>query len=171
MAAGARCSSLRAPQASHGVEQPSLEADKIRAAVARAHQPNALFVDMKAQGRCALHELRSRGHSTFAGWVATIVVLLLIALRSPTRVARTLAPLVAAVLVVSAGFALSGKQLTILHLIGMLLIVAVGSNYALFFNHRDDANPFRRKRWCRSSSLTCDGGGLRPARAVQCTDA
>jgi predicted exporter len=29
---------------------------------------------------------------------------------------------------------LVGQQLTILHLIGMLLIVAVGSNYALFFD-------------------------------------
>jgi predicted exporter len=36
--------------------------------------------------------------------------------------------------VVCAGLALAGGQLTILHLIGMLLIVAVGSNYALFFN-------------------------------------
>jgi predicted exporter len=29
---------------------------------------------------------------------------------------------------------LAGQQLTILHLVGMLLIVAVGSNYALFFD-------------------------------------
>jgi predicted exporter len=28
----------------------------------------------------------------------------------------------------------AGQQLTILHLVGMLLIVAVGSNYALFFD-------------------------------------
>jgi predicted exporter len=37
---------------------------------------------------------------------------------------------------VGAGFALAGTRLTILHLIGMLLIVAVGSNYALFFDRR-----------------------------------
>jgi predicted exporter len=66
--------------------------------------------------------------------LAAIVVLLLVALRSPLRVVRTLAPLAAAVLVVSAALALAGVALTILHLIGMLLIVAVGSNYALFFN-------------------------------------
>ena len=62
-------------------------------------------------------------------------------MESPRRVARALAPLVAAVLVVAAGFALAGVQLTILHLVGMLLIVAVGSNYALFFCKRDDAQP------------------------------
>jgi predicted exporter len=31
---------------------------------------------------------------------------------------------------------LFGVQLTILHLVGMLLIVAVGSNYALFFDRQ-----------------------------------
>jgi predicted exporter len=133
--------SLRAPQATHGAEQPSLEADKIRAAVARAHQPNALFVDMKRQANELYVNYVHEDIRLSLGGFAAIVVLLLIALRSPRRVARTLAPLAAAVLVVSAGFALAGKQLTILHLIGMLLIVAVGSNYALFFNHRADAEP------------------------------
>ena len=40
------------------------------------------------------------------------------------------------VALVAAGLALSGVQLTILHLVGMLLIVAVGSNYALFFDRQ-----------------------------------
>jgi predicted exporter len=47
-----------------------------------------------------------------------------------------LAPLLLAVLNVAAGLALCGVQLTILHLVGMLLIVAVGSNYALFFDRQ-----------------------------------
>jgi predicted exporter len=55
-------------------------------------------------------------------------------LRSPLRVAGVIAPLVLAVLAVAAGLVLGGQSLTILHLIGMLLIVAVGSNYALFFD-------------------------------------
>jgi predicted exporter len=38
------------------------------------------------------------------------------------------------VLTVAAALVLCGHRLTILHLVGMLLIVAVGSNYALFFN-------------------------------------
>jgi len=49
-------------------------------------------------------------------------------------VLRTVLPLLLAVLAVAAAWALCGRQLTILHLVGMLLIVAVGSNYALFFN-------------------------------------
>jgi predicted exporter len=89
---------------------------------------------MKAEAdRLYINYVREDIHLSLAG-LGAIVVLLLIALRSPQAVVRTLAPLIAAVLVVCAGLALAGEQLTILHLIGMLLIVAVGSNYALFFN-------------------------------------
>jgi predicted exporter len=65
---------------------------------------------------------------------AAIVVLLLVALRNPARVARVIAPLLLAVLCVSALLVAAGTALTILHLVGLLLIVAVGSNYALFFD-------------------------------------
>jgi predicted exporter len=54
--------------------------------------------------------------------------------RSPDRALRIVAPLVLAVLVVAGGLALAGERLGILHIVGMLLIVAVGSNYALFFD-------------------------------------
>jgi predicted exporter len=72
---------------------------------------------------------------SLAGFLA-LSALLLIALRSALRVARVLAPLVLSVCLVAAGLAISGVQLTILHLVGLLLIVAVGSNYALFFDRQ-----------------------------------
>jgi predicted exporter len=75
---------------------------------------------------------------SLAGFMA-LTVLLLIALRSPLRAARVLAPLVLAVLTVAAGLAIAGVHLTILHLVGMLLIVAIGSNYALFFDRQANA--------------------------------
>jgi predicted exporter len=74
-------------------------------------------------------------HLSLAGFGA-IVLLLALTLRNVRRVARVFAPLMLAVLVVAASFALAGTRMTILHLIGMLLIVAVGSNYALFFDSR-----------------------------------
>ncbi|KWA71829.1 hypothetical protein WL30_13270 [Burkholderia ubonensis] len=136
---------LRAPdaaRAAHTVQAaPGLDAAPIRAAVARAGVPGALFVDMKAEAdRLYVDYVREDLRLSLAGFAA-IAVLLLIALRSPRRVVRALAPLVAAVLVVAAGFAAAGVPLTILHLIGMLLIVAVGSNYALFFCKRGNAQP------------------------------
>jgi predicted exporter len=72
---------------------------------------------------------------SLAGFAA-IVVLLLIALRQPSRVLRVVVPLALAVLTVAAGLRLFGPPLTLLHVVGMLLIVAVGSNYALFFDKR-----------------------------------
>ncbi|GAB2897657.1 MMPL family transporter [Uliginosibacterium flavum] len=63
-----------------------------------------------------------------------IIVLMLFALRSLPRALRITAPLVCAVLCVAALLALGGRQMTILHLVGLLLVMAVGSNYALFFD-------------------------------------
>jgi predicted exporter len=65
---------------------------------------------------------------------AAIIVLLLLALRSARRAAGVIAPLLLAVLCVGALLIAAGTALTILHLVGLLLIVAVGSNYALFFD-------------------------------------
>ncbi|MEX3942064.1 MMPL family transporter [Paraburkholderia sp. BR10937] len=133
---------LRAPrnaQSAQAANTPSLNAGSVSDAVARADVPGALFVDLKAEAdRMYVDYVHEDIRLSLAGFVV-IVVLLVISLRSFSRAARALAPLVAAVLVVAAGFALAGVSLTILHLVGMLLIVAVGSNYALFFCKRDDA--------------------------------
>ena len=63
-----------------------------------------------------------------------IVALLMVSLRSWARTLRVVAPLACAVVCVAAALLLHGTLLTILHLVGLLLVVAVGSNYALFFD-------------------------------------
>lgn len=65
-----------------------------------------------------------------------IVLLLAWALRNPMQVLRVVLPLAGAVVLVMAGHVLGGIRMTLLHLVGLLLIIAVGSNYALFFNQR-----------------------------------
>jgi predicted exporter len=109
---------------------------RVRAALATLAPGQVLVMNIK-QELDALYAsyLAEAVHLSLAG-LGAIVLLLLIALRSPARTARVIAPLLLAVLAVGAGFALAGTRLTILHLIGMLLIVAVGSNYALFFDRR-----------------------------------
>ena len=115
---------------------PSIDTARVQAALEEADVKEARVLDLKQESDALYASYLSKAtHLSLAG-MAAIVVLLLIALRSPLRVARILAPLVLAVLVVAAGLALSGVQLTILHLVGMLLIVAVGSNYALFFDRQ-----------------------------------
>jgi predicted exporter len=55
-------------------------------------------------------------------------------LRSLPRLFAVCKPLLLAVLLTMAGFALAGVALGILHLVGLLLVVAVGSNYSLFMD-------------------------------------
>ena len=115
---------------------------KVRSAVEAAAPGQATVLDIKGEAD-ALYStyLLEAVRLSLAGFAA-IVILLLIALRSLTRVVRVVIPLALAVVTVAGGFALMGHQLTILHVIGMLLIVAVGSNYALFFDRRaTDAHP------------------------------
>ena len=68
--------------------------------------------------------------------LGALAVLLLLAawLRSGRRLLAVCQPLVVAVLLVLGGMAALQMALGILHLVGLLLIVAVGSNYALFFD-------------------------------------
>nr|MDP2191267.1 MMPL family transporter [Rhodoferax sp.] len=118
-------------------EGAGIKADKIRAALSSTNLPNVLFVDMKAESdRLYSGYLREATALSLGGLVA-IAGLLLLVFRSPMRVLRILAPLVAAVITVTAGLAVLGQQLIILHLVGLLLVVAVGSNYALFFDRPD----------------------------------
>ena len=94
----------------------------------------AVLLDLKGEtDRLYSSYLTQAIRLSLAGGLA-IVVLLAVALRSPARVLRVLAPLALAVLAVAGLLAAAGQALTILHLIGLLLIVAVGSNYALFFD-------------------------------------
>jgi predicted exporter len=70
----------------------------------------------------------------------SVVVLLCLALRSLQRGLRVALPLACAVFTVVAVMLLCGMSLTIMHLIGLLLVAAIGSNYALFFDqsHADE---------------------------------
>jgi predicted exporter len=63
-----------------------------------------------------------------------VVLLMAWSLRSWQRLLAVCQPLLLAVLLTMGGLALAGVQLGILHLVGLLLVVAVGSNYALFFD-------------------------------------
>ncbi len=75
-----------------------------------------------------------------AGWQAgagAVLVVLLLAwhLRSARRLWNVVLPLLVSGLLVHTGLALADARLGILHLVGFLLVAAVGSNYALFFDH------------------------------------
>lgn len=115
-------------------EGGTLDTGAIRAAIANSGVPGATFLDLKGElDRLYAGYLRQALAMSVAG-LGVIVALLFAALRRPARVARVLAPLAAGVAIVAAGHVLVGTRLSILHLVGLLLVVAIGSNYALFFD-------------------------------------
>lgn len=107
---------------------------RLTAAAAAAAPGEAQLLDLKAQAdRLYAGYLRQAAKLSLVGFAA-IVVLLLVARLSPLRVLRVVAPLGLAVLAVAGLLVAFGERLGIMHVVGMLLIVAVGSNYALFFD-------------------------------------
>ena len=118
----------------------SINAERIRTALSATALPNVLFVDMKDESDHLYSGYLHEAILLSLGGLLAIVVLLLFVCRSPSRVARIIAPLAAAVITITAGLALFGQQLIILHLVGLLLVVAVGSNYALFFDRSDSGS-------------------------------
>jgi predicted exporter len=141
----------------------AIDVGRVHSAISKAalgEGVEAVVLDIKAEvDRLYSSYLSEVVRLSLAGF-AGIVLLLLIFLRSPLRVLRVVAPLVLAVLTVAACLVLLGQRLTLLHLIGMLLIVAVGSNYALFFDRRSSeakVAPF------------ASGAGAPPSKAPQAT--
>ena len=118
---------------------PGARFDAARLQAALAPLPEAQVLDVKRE----LDDLYGRYlHGAFVqvtlGALA-VVALLALYLRSARRLLAVCQPLALAVLLTLGGMALGHAffgwpGLGILHLVGLLLVVAVGSNYALFFD-------------------------------------
>jgi predicted exporter len=109
-----------------------IDAAAVRAALAGL--PDTHLLDVGAElGRMYRQYLGEARTQALLGGLA-VVLLMAAVLRNPRRVLAVCQPLLLAVLLTLGGFALLGVQLGILHLVGFLLVVAVGSNYALFFD-------------------------------------
>jgi predicted exporter len=140
----------------------AIDAAAVRRALAAGGIAEATVLDLKREADALYGGYLADAVRLSALGFAGLVLLLAAALRSVGRVVRVLAPLLLAVLVVAAAFAAAGRALTILHLVGMLLIVAVGSNYALFFDRRGGAgaDPRTFASLCVANASTVIGFGL-----------
>jgi predicted exporter len=114
-----------------------INAEQIQAALQAANLTDVLFVDLKAESDRLYSGYLHEAIVLSLGGVFAIFALLLLVFRSLTRTVRIILPLLAAIITVTAGLALFGQQLIILHLVGLLLVAAVGSNYALFFDRAE----------------------------------
>jgi len=110
-----------------GVRDPGLVA-------AALHDANGVeLLDLKGEADALYHSYRGQALRFALIGAGAIALLLLASLRSPRRAAEVLLPLVAAILVTCTLLTMGGRQLGIFHLVGLLLVVGVGSNYTLFF--------------------------------------
>lgn len=110
-----------------------IDAALMRSELEKSGVKEAYFIDMSIEtNKLYSGYMREAVLLALCG-LAAMTVLLGFSIRSASGLARVMVPLITAVLSVAAFFMLTGERMTILHLVGLLLIVAVGSNYALFF--------------------------------------
>jgi predicted exporter len=105
----------------------------------------AVFLDLKRESDELYRGYRRQAiHFSLLG-AGAIIILLFVSLRSVRRVRDVFAPLAAAVVVTSGLLVLGDTRLSIFHLVGLLLVVAVGSNYSLFFDQQAVAGRDRKR--------------------------
>ena len=131
-----------------------LDAAAIRQSIRAVAGAEVVLLDIKSESDRLYASYRDGilRHSLLGA--GAIVLLLFVILRSPRRVLRVLMPLFASVIIVTCALALIHGPLSIFHLVGLLLVVAVGSNYSLFFD-RDSPAGSDRERTRASLLFAC----------------
>lgn len=109
---------------------------RLMTAISSFNMGSATFLDLKAESDRLYTGYRRQALLLSSLGAISIVVLLFAFLRSPLRVFEVVLPLAGAVFVSAALLVAIGQKLTIFNLIGLLLVVGVGSNYALFFEQK-----------------------------------
>lgn len=131
---------LIALQPPAGIAAPqSLKSNVINDALADLKQVSGagvFVIELGAEARDVYSAYLKEAIVLSAGGFVAIIGLLFVALRSLRRVTRVVMPLLASAAIVAAILAIFKGHLTLLHLIGLLLVIAIGSNYALFFDQR-----------------------------------
>jgi predicted exporter len=121
-----------------GPQGDLIDIDKISTALQRNQLNNVAIIDVLEETTnifdSYMHEVL-----TLSSIGCLAIALLLMLFCKFKRAFRIILPLTCAVVCVTAILVASGVKLTLLHLVGLLLVVAVGSNYALFFAKERDA--------------------------------
>jgi predicted exporter len=99
---------------------------------------NVFLIELKTEASNLYKAYLSEAVQLTAIGFFAIIALLFVTLRSALRVFRVIAPLLVSVALVAAAIVVHKGNLNLLHLIGLLLVIAIGSNYALFFDQRSN---------------------------------
>jgi predicted exporter len=116
------------------------DAAALEAQIARFGPQAVVLLDLKRESDALYQGYRTRVLNVALAGAAAIALLLAAALQSLRRAWEVLAPLAAAVIVTVAILIADGERLNIFHVVALLLVIGVGSNYTLFFERRNLAN-------------------------------
>jgi predicted exporter len=110
----------------------------LRAAVATINEPQLRVLDLTTETSSLYQTYRHQSVTYALAGMMAIFLLFILYLRSIKSALRLMWPLVAAVLWTGSILTLFGITLSIFHIVALLLVVGVGSNYALFFDGQVD---------------------------------
>lgn len=109
------------------------------AAVARAAQAHgARLLDLKDASESLVIAYRGRVLAALGIAALLLAATVWIALRTPRRVLRVLLPMALTTLLIVAVLRGLGVELTLFHLVALILAAGLGLDYALFFDHAGD---------------------------------
>jgi len=109
------------------------------------------YIDLKAETTRFVIQFRNEALYRLGWGLLILISVLLIALKSPVRVARVLLPVAIALIIDIALLMALGQRLSLFHLVSLLLVVGISLDYSLFINRPD----VDRQERCRTlHSLT-----------------
>ena len=138
------------------------EEAKLSQELTAAGVSNSQIVDLKQTSSNMVDGFRHAALTQAAWGAALILVLLVAGLRSPIRALHVALPAGAALVLTVALLVILGEQLSVFHLVALLLVLGIGLNYALFFERvADDAVERARIRLslavCSTSTIVTFG--------------
>lgn len=103
------------------------------AALRALGRDDVALLDLKTETTTLMRTYRSQALALCAAGAALLLLLLALHLRDARRVARIAVPVAASVAGATAIVLSTDGALTLFHLVALLLVAGIGSNYALFF--------------------------------------
>ena len=103
-----------------------------------ARSRGARLLDLKDASESLVVAYRERVLWALAGAAVLLALTVWFALRTPRRVLRVLLPMALTTLVILAALRAFGVELTLFHLVALILAAGLGLDYALFFDHAGD---------------------------------
>ena len=112
--------------------------DNVDAVARAATAHGARLLDLKQASESLVADYRARILASLAVAALLLLATVWLALRSPRRTARVLLPMALTTLLILAVLRGVGVELTLFHLVSLILAAGLGLDYALFFEHAGD---------------------------------